>query len=502
MTSTNAVPPQPACRIIQNFLLVWLDANMDESKEDFQNSLKHLRSIVASITTFTNTQECFDYLSGITKERAFMIVSGSLGQKIISDIEATPQLDSVYVFCGDQSYHEQWANKVPKIKGVYTKIEFICKELKIDCRQCDGAMTSISFEVIDPSFMYTKLLKEVLLEIEDDNKKSIQELAAYCREQDKIPKCQIEELECEYSDHSPIWWYTGETFIYSMLNRALRLMDADIIVKMGFFIRHLHQDIQNLYDKQQLENVIPTRTLYRGQGLAVEDFEKMKKSFGRLISFNNFLSTSRNKKVSLETFAIPAAHRDSNTVGILFIMTIDPVICAKSKIPFADVHEVSCFGEGEDEILFTSHTMFRVDQIQPIHDKHMDRLWQVRLTLVSNEDHNLKELTTQMRKEFNWTTGRSRLGDILIVLGKYTLAEEVYTILLEKPSSDNDRAAYYNQLGLAYYYMGEYSKALSSHNKALEIWKKALPSNHHCLASSYTNIGLVYYKIGDYSEAK
>ncbi|CAF4597661.1 unnamed protein product, partial [Rotaria sp. Silwood2] len=341
MTSTNAVPPQPACRIIQNFLLVWLDANMDESKEDFQNSLKHLRSIVASITTFTNTQECFDYLSGITKERAFMIVSGSLGQKIISDIEATPQLDSVYVFCGDQSYHEQWANKVPKIKGVYTKIEFICKELKIDCRQCDGAMTSISFEVIDPSFMYTKLLKEVLLEIEDDNKKSIQELAAYCREQDKIPKCQIEELECEYSDHSPIWWYTGETFIYSMLNRALRLMDADIIVKMGFFIRHLHQDIQNLYDKQQLENVIPTRTLYRGQGLAVEDFEKMKKSFGRLISFNNFLSTSRNKKVSLETFAIPAAHRDSNTVGILFIMTIDPVICAKSKIPFADVHEVS-----------------------------------------------------------------------------------------------------------------------------------------------------------------
>ncbi|CAF4389268.1 unnamed protein product, partial [Rotaria sordida] len=71
--------PQPARRIIQNFLLVWLDANIDESKEDFQNSLKHLRQIVASITTFTDAQQCFDFLSGITKEKAFMIVSGSLG---------------------------------------------------------------------------------------------------------------------------------------------------------------------------------------------------------------------------------------------------------------------------------------------------------------------------------------------------------------------------------------------------------------------------------------
>ncbi|CAF1497489.1 unnamed protein product, partial [Rotaria sordida] len=79
--SRSAALPQPARRIIQNFLLVWLDTNVDESKEDFQNTLKHLRRIVASITTFTDAQQCFDYLSGITKEKAFMIVSGSLGQK-------------------------------------------------------------------------------------------------------------------------------------------------------------------------------------------------------------------------------------------------------------------------------------------------------------------------------------------------------------------------------------------------------------------------------------
>ncbi|CAF3801802.1 unnamed protein product [Rotaria sp. Silwood1] len=240
-TGRNVVLPLSAHRILQNFLLVWLDANIDESKEDFQNTFKHLRRIVAPITTFRDAGECFNYLSGITKEKVFMIVSGSLGQKIVPDIEAMPQLESVYVFCGNQSYHEQWANKVPKIKGVYTKVESICKALEIDRHRCDQVMIPVSFNGRDALFMYTQLLKEALLEIEDDDKKSIKDLVDYCREQDDIPEDQIKQVEREYRNHTPIWWYTAEIFIYPMLNRGLREMDVDIILKMDFFIRHLHQ---------------------------------------------------------------------------------------------------------------------------------------------------------------------------------------------------------------------------------------------------------------------
>ncbi|CAF1421398.1 unnamed protein product [Rotaria sordida] len=260
----SAALPQPARRIIQNFLLVWLDTNIDESKEDFQNTLKHLRRIVASITTFTDAQQCFDYLSGITKEKAFMIVSGSLGQKFVPEMEAMPQLESVYVFCSNQSYHEQWANKVPKIKGVYTKIEPICKALEIDRQRCDQAMISVSFNGLDPLFMYTQLLKEALLEIEDDDRKSLKDLARYCREQDDILEDQIKQVENEYRNHTPIWWYTAETFIYPMLNRGLRVMNVDIIMKLGFFIRHLHNHITELHREQ--ENNMPKHfQVFRGQ---------------------------------------------------------------------------------------------------------------------------------------------------------------------------------------------------------------------------------------------
>ncbi|CAF4290778.1 unnamed protein product, partial [Rotaria sordida] len=109
-----AVLPRPMRRVFQNFLLVWLDANLDESNEDFKKSLRRLRHVVASITTFTDAQECINFLSEIKKEKIFMIVSGSLGRQIVPEIEVLPQLESIYVFCRDQVVDEEWANKISK----------------------------------------------------------------------------------------------------------------------------------------------------------------------------------------------------------------------------------------------------------------------------------------------------------------------------------------------------------------------------------------------------
>ncbi|CAF3673503.1 unnamed protein product [Rotaria sordida] len=316
---------QPARRIIQNFLLVWLDVNIDESKEDFQNTLKQLRRIVASVTTFTDAQQCFDYLSGITKEKAFMIVSGSLGQKIAPEMEAIPQLETVYVFCSNQSYHEQWTNKVPKIKGVYTKIEPICEALQIDRRNCDRGMISISFNRIDPLFMYTQLLKEALLEIEDDDAKSIKELVEYCRLYSDASEITLEKIEREYRDHTPIWWYTGPYFIYSMLNRGLRQMDVDIILKMGFFIRHLHQHITDLHREQKSSKAaMPSKfQVFRGQGLSMEAFEKMKKTkvCHNMGEYAKALS-SYERSLEIQKVALPPNHPDLaasyNNIGLVY----------------------------------------------------------------------------------------------------------------------------------------------------------------------------------------
>ncbi|CAF4737454.1 unnamed protein product [Rotaria sp. Silwood2] len=462
-------------------------------------SLKHLRHIVASITTFTDAAECFKFLGEIQNEKVFMIVSGALGRQIVPKIQELPQLDSIFVFCGNKSVHEQWTNKFSKVKGVYTDIKSICQALEIDRQRCDQAMVSISYNGLDPLFMYTQLLKEALLEIEDDDKKSIQDLVDFCRVEDDIPEDQIKIIEREYRAHTPIWWYTAETFIYPMLNRGLRQMDVDIILKMGFFIRHLHNHIAELHREQQ--DTVPVKfQVFRGQGLSMEDFEKMKKSKGGLMSFNNFLSTSHNRTISLENFARPAT-RNFTSVGILFVMAIDAVICMKSSTYFAEVSKVSFFHSNEEEILFTAHTIFRIDRIERIHDEHTDRLWQVNLTLSGNQDDDFNKLTARLRAEFTWVKGWARLGDILISIGESQKAEHLCQMLLEKASTDKERSDYNHQLGKVYDNMGEYSKALSLYERSLKIRKIALPPNHPDFASSYNNIGTVYLNMGEYSKA-
>ncbi|CAF1518456.1 unnamed protein product, partial [Rotaria sordida] len=329
--------------------------------------------------------------------------------------------------------------------------------------------------------------------------------AEYCRLQDDIDEGEITMVEKKYRDHTSIWWYTAPYFIYSMLNRGLRLMDVDIIIKMGFFIRHLHQHIQKLYPEQQQSSTKATApfTVFRGQGLSVENFDKMKQTKGGLMSFNNFLSTSENRQVSVK-FAREGASKNSDMVGILFIMTIDPDICTKSKIPFADVSQVGFFEGQEAEILFTTHTIFRIDRIKQIHDDHTDRLWKVHLTLVGNDNHELNTLTAHVRDEVNLKVpirGWSQLACILLKVGEPAKAEKLYKILLQKASSDKERSDYNHKLGWAYDDMGEYPKALTSYERSLEIRKIALPPNHPDLAQSYNNIAVVYDKMGEYSKA-
>ena len=53
-----------------------------------------------------------------------------------------------------------------------------------------------------------------------------------------------------------------------MLNRALRVMDVDHIIKLGFFINDLHRHIEQLHLEQFTDqNSHKNFTIYRGQGM-------------------------------------------------------------------------------------------------------------------------------------------------------------------------------------------------------------------------------------------
>ncbi|CAF0797166.1 unnamed protein product [Adineta steineri] len=496
---------QPRQRTVQNYLLLWLDTSIDQINEDYENTLKEIRTITGDVSVFTQRDTCIDFLTDAPEHiKSFLVVKDTMLQQMMPLINDIPQLDGVYIFNDIKTLYEDWTKKWRKIKSAHTDIDDICQRLQLDIKQCHQDSIAISFITVnemastnnlnqlEPTFMYTQIFKEILLGMQH-SKQAIKQFIAYCKNNNSVSSVIIDRFEKEYHAESAIWWYTFPSNIYSMLNYALRTLDVDIIINMGVFICHLHQQIQQLYEQQLSTYSRKTFIVYRGQGLMKSDFEKLRKTKGGLLAFNNFLSTSKTKDVSLN-FARHALTK-SDMVGILFIMSIDPSI---KSAPFAFIKKESYFKE-EDEILFSMHTVFRVGAIKQMDNK--TQCYQVELQLTSDDDQQLRLLTDRIREEAGGSTGWKRLGNLLIKIGQFDKAEELYNVLLEQTSDEGERALYYNQLGGTHWNQGAHEKAIWYYEQGLEIKQKALPSNHLSLATSFNNIGLVYDNMGEYSKA-
>ncbi|CAF4216874.1 unnamed protein product, partial [Adineta steineri] len=237
---------------MQNVLLIWLDNNINENNTDCNNTIKQLKRVVNNVNTFTNGDQCVEFIQTINNNKVCMIISGSLGKHIVPHVHNMSQVDTIFIFCNNQEWHKQWAKEWSKIKGVFTDITSICEALKQASHQCEQNATSISFvasnkklDQLDPSFMYSQILKEILLTIKFEDK-HFKEFISYCREvykDDENESKNVNQLQTTYRNEIPIWWYTWDAFLYRMLNQALRLMDVDMIIRMGFFISDLHCDM-------------------------------------------------------------------------------------------------------------------------------------------------------------------------------------------------------------------------------------------------------------------
>jgi hypothetical protein len=149
----------------------------------------------------------------------------------------------------------------------------------------------------------------------------------------------IDEFEENYDHSSCIWWYTRDCFLYWMLNKALRTQDTEMMMKMGFFLQDLHNQIKQLYLKSTNHDCL---TAFRGQGVSQEEFDKIKRNKGGLLLFNNFLSTSVDQNVGY--LYADSARQNSEFVGIIFQIRIDRSV---SSTPFASVQEFSYFNQAE-----------------------------------------------------------------------------------------------------------------------------------------------------------
>ena len=489
----------------KDFLVVWLDLNSDEHNVDIQYSVSQLQKIVNSVIRFADRDQCIDYLTDIKNEKVFMILFGSLDEQFVSLIVDVPQLYAFYSYTPE---HERWTKDYRKLKGVFSEMKSLCQRLskdifmaKIDWISISvvpkSSSSSIDFNQLDQSFMYSQLLKEILLKMEY-SEQAKDEFVEFCLEQYIENESTIEvigEFERDYGQSqssSSIWWYTRDCFIYPMLNKALRTQNIDIILKMGFFLRDLHQQIEHLHLNIDKSSTI---IVYRGQGILNAEFPKIMRNEGGLLSFNNFLSTTRDEQIA--HMRADSSRDDPELTGILFEIIIDPSI---STTPFARLNTVSYFRDLEEEILFSMHTVFRIIQVEQIDDR---RLWRVKLTLTSENDEQLKCLTDYIRNEIEWQPEWAKLAFLTYTMGEFNKAEEIHKKSLDSTTDIDsiDNALLHVRLGAIMSAKGEQNIALSHLTKALEIFQKHFPLDHPCTIAIEAAIGGVLRLQGDYSTA-
>jgi tetratricopeptide (TPR) repeat protein len=213
-------------------------------------------------------------------------------------------------------------------------------------------------------------------------------------------------------------------------------------------------------------------------------------------------------------------------------MTIDPEIVSK---PFASIEAYSQF-PSENEILFSTHTVFRIDRVTVADDGG----YYVNLSLTDNHDQALCELMSHRREEIQGRTSLHRLAHLLYRMAKYENARHIYQVLLgivrhdeilfinhylaridcqlgqygqalsKQATSlkfDNCRdasltAAVYAGMGEALLRHDTLEESLEFYEKALQIAMKSKVVNDHDKVLYFNNVGLVHKLKNRHNEAK
>ncbi|UJR14718.1 hypothetical protein I4U23_001711 [Adineta vaga] len=280
----------------------------------------------------------------------------------------------------------------------------------------------------------------------------------------------VQEFEKQYVSDQSIWWYTRESFVSRLLNKALSILNLDLLFLFSFLIH----DIQDRLLKDQCRSAIK---VYHGQIMSIKELYLFRDYIGKCFSINTFLWTISDRKHLLRSLSGFPIGED--LVRILFEIDADPRL--NSTKAFASITHSAHFSPVE-QVLFQFGSVFQLMDMR--HDKK-NSVWIVKISLVN------------IREEYDQRTLLPR-GQILSDMGKIDDAEKYYNrILHEIPDTHRDFARCHYLLGLLLFSKGDYELSLYWFNEVLQLF----PTDDPNLANSYYSIGCIYQKKSDHCRA-
>ncbi|CAF1009461.1 unnamed protein product [Rotaria sordida] len=528
----------------EGITLLWYDPNI-ESHHDTERTKQQLRSINDFVLFHTDLDQCVKFIQSIEKEKIFLITSGSKAKEFLPLISHLRQVDSIFIFCVKKDKYQHLIDKYSKIVGIYSCLDELCSSIRQEINLCNKQLEA--FRIFDHhqqltkdllkqsgEFLWLQLFHYIIIRLPRDQPAKKQ-MIDICRDyyrgnSDELKS--IDKFEREYRPEDAIHWYSKQSFIYRMINKALRTEDLDQLQTFRFFIGDLSQSLS--YEHQKILSSDETiLTVYRGTKLNEDEFEKLKENQGKIITTNGYLSTSRHRQSAINFLMKPT--KRTGVIPLLFQIQCHIQHIGKSII-YADIAKFSDYPD-EEEVLFDLNAAFRLDSIEK------EGYIQVIKMTLSNEGEkitrNYIELTQKETEEMSVAIV---FGRLMYNLGQYEKSQKYFQELLNNPNGEdipwiqynigrvlqfkgqwNEAREYYqqayhrmidsipprikdaahviNSIGIMLYQHGKYNQALDYHQQVLKIYDKLYPAGHVDVTRTLNNIGCILNDQGNYDQA-
>ncbi|CAF0752177.1 unnamed protein product [Adineta steineri] len=170
--------------------------------------------------------------------------------------------------------------------------------------------------------------------------------------------------------------YTEDSPLYRNLNKALRSNSINSIYACRTVICDLHSYLRN--QQQQHKNSSDCRCFYRGQFVDTEEIEQWKNNIGCAFCIKSFWSASRKKSVAKIFAGDGQWSHESRIQSVVFVIKVN-------KQLIHAIHADSTVESEEEEHVFSSRSLFRVDKVKQIRS-----VWCVHLTLIDQNDEQVR----------------------------------------------------------------------------------------------------------------
>lgn len=476
----------------EDFSLVWLNEKRDQCEIPSQ-----IRSIINYFKLFYNIERCVKYILSIRTEKVFLIIPDTLWKTVIPRVHDHSHLEHIYIYCPRQMPDSLSIENYGKISGIFTDNKVLMTKLKEDYQSSSQNLCSTS--IIIPEKKTTHIdrnnstidwfpfLIETVINTPQSNviKKQLLSKCELDYIDNDLEQKSIDDFRQHYQSTDVLSWYKRDCFIYRLLNKAFRSQNITTLFKFRFFLFDMHHELTNLHSIFIKESPFQQNqlVLYRGQGIHVEELNKMKTSVGKLISINNYFLTTTNFQIAAERST--TGERNSSKESIIFHIIVNRSVANASK-PFAPINET----EEEKEILFSPGTIFQNQSIE-----QQDGIWHVKLLLVNEQQTKEKnQFMELLKRDYDYASSYTSLGYFLWKTGKYDKAEAIFSIIFDELRTFNhdQLSAIYNDIGYLYSDRSYYNKALDYFEKSIRHGKRNSSGNAAHISTVLNNIGLIH----------